>query len=437
MMNNFDIPLKYLRDYIKSRLAVDLNNVEPTELRAEAYLLDNSAFAQWMQEKQPAKEEYIALLLALAPYLQPAFFEDIIKEFVPEGGQLIEMGGIKGVNHRGMLPTGETLLFILAGNDVNERVRLQQELIQKSRFFQQEILSIESVPFGEPSMSGRLLLAEETIDYWLRGVVSYPKFSAEFAAQYISTDYEWADVVLNEDTLQYIKEIENWVKFHPILVADWEIGAREHQGYRALFHGQPGTGKTMVAKLLGKSTGLDVFKIDLSKIVSKYIGETEKNLARIFDKAEHKKWILFFDEADALFGKRTEVRDAHDRYANQEVSYLLQRIEQYSGLIILASNFKSNIDDAFLRRFQNIVYFPIPNEVERLQLWKKAFPKKMLFTSELNWEKVAQEHQLTGSNISNIAYYCCLALAAKQEKTLDYSLLTYAIQREMIKEGKM
>ncbi len=436
-MTNLHQPLHYLRQHLLGRLALHFGNAEAATVDAAAYLEDDSPFAQWMQTQEPTAAEFIGLITALAPHLQPAFFEDIIKEFIPDGGQLIEFGAVKGANHRGMLPTGETLLFILAGNDVTERVRLQQDLIQNSRFFQEGILSIESVPFGEPLMSGRLILSEETIDYWLHGRVSYPKFSAEFAAQHISTDHEWNDVVLNENTRQSLEEIENWVKYHQILVTEWGLKSREHQGYRVLFHGPPGTGKSMIAKLLGKSTGLEVFKIDLSKIVSKYIGETEKNLARIFEKAEHKRWILFFDEADALFGKRTEVRDAHDRYANQEVSYLLQRIEQYSGLIILASNLKSNIDDAFLRRFQNIIYFAIPNETERLELWQKAFPEKMLFAKEINWQTIAREYQLTGSNISNIAYYSCLALAAKQEIVLDNSLLTYAIRRELIKEGKM
>ena len=130
-------------------------------------------------------------------------------------------------------------------------------------------------------------------------------------------------------------------------------------GFKALFHGLPGTGKTLTAMLIGKKTGLDIYRVDLSQMVSKYIGETEKNLAKVFDKAEHKNWILFFDEGDALFGKRTNTKDAHDRYANQQVSYLLQRIEEYDGLVILATNLKNNIDDAFLRRFQSIIHFPM------------------------------------------------------------------------------
>lgn len=141
-----------------------------------------------------------------------------------------------------------------------------------------------------------------------------------------------------------IKEIETWLKYNDRLLEIWNLKGKIKPGYRVLFHGPPGTGKTLTACLLGKYTNRNVYRIDLSVVVSKYIGETEKNLSRLFDKADKKEWILFFDEADALFGKRTNVSDSHDKYANQEVSYLLQRIESHEGLIILASNMKSNLD---------------------------------------------------------------------------------------------
>jgi len=187
-----------------------------------------------------------------------------------------------------------------------------------------------------------------------------PTFSAEFLARKIGTELQWSDLVLPESTLEAIEEVKRWVLHGDTLLRDWGLRHRLHPGFTCLFHGPPGTGKTLSACLLGKHCGCDVYKVDLSMIVSKYIGETEKNLARIFDAAENKHWILFFDEADALFGKRTRVDDAHDRYANQEVSFLLQRIEEFAGVVILASNFKTNIDDAFLRRFHNVVEFPMP-----------------------------------------------------------------------------
>src|SRR6201991_4144918 len=159
------------------------------------------------------------------------------------------------------------------------------------------------------------------------------------------------------------------------------MGDRLKKGYRALFYGPPGTGKTLTAALLGNEMNKDVYRVDLSMVVSKYIGETEKNLELLFARAEDKGWILFFDEADALFGKRTSVRDAHDKYANQEVSYLLQRIEDFNGLIILATNMKNNIDEAFVRRFNAILRFPFPEAAERKLIWEKSFPTGATFAS--------------------------------------------------------
>jgi SpoVK/Ycf46/Vps4 family AAA+-type ATPase len=196
--------------------------------------------------------------------------------------------------------------------------------------------------------------------FWASGCRATPRFSTEFPAERIDTAMDWDDLVLHPRTSKQIREIEHWVTHNDTLLREWDMGRRLKPGYRALFHGPPGTGKTLTATLLGKQTDRDVFRIDLSRMVSKYIGETEKNLSRLFDKAENKDWILFFDEADAFFGKRTDIRDAHDKYANQEAAYLLQRIETYGGLVILATNQRGNIDDAFLRRFQAAIQFPMP-----------------------------------------------------------------------------
>jgi SpoVK/Ycf46/Vps4 family AAA+-type ATPase len=208
-------------------------------------------------------------------------------------------------------------------------------------------------------------------------------------------------------------------------------------GHRALFYGPPGTGKTLTASLLGKYTGKDVFRIDLSRVVSKYIGETEKNLSKLFDKAEHKNWILFFDEADALFGKRTDIRDAHDKYANQEVAYLLQRIEGYNGLVILATNQRGNIDDAFARRFQSIIHFPMPRPEERYQIWCKAFPPQIEIAGDIDWRQVAARFELTGAGIINVTHYCAVEALADQSLGIDFKRLEAAILREFIKEGKV
>jgi len=188
---------------------------------------------------------------------------------------------------------------------------------------------------------------------------------------------------------------------------------------------------------LGKSMGKDVYRVDLSQTVSKYIGETEKNLAKLFDKAENKNWILFFDEADALFGKRTDIRDAHDKYANQEVAYLLQRIESYNGLVILASNQRTNIDEAFTRRFQSIIHFPFPRAEERLALWQKAMPTQTTIAPDVNWSHIAARFELTGANVINVVQYSLLTMLANGEKVLDYQQIEKGVVRELVKEGRL
>ena len=209
-------------------------------------------------------------------------------------------------------------------------------------------------------------------------------------------------MTLQDDLLSQIEEIKTWMKHGRTLMKDWGMEKKLRPGYRCLFYGPPGTGKTMTACLLGKYIERDVYKIDLSMVVSKYIGETEKNLAKVFDQAETKEWILFFDEADALFGKRTNISDAHDKYANQEVSYLLQRIEDFDGAVILASNMKSNLDDSFTRRFESIINFPMPKPAERLRLWQNGFSRVSTLEDKIKLKQIAGRYELSGGAIINI-----------------------------------
>jgi SpoVK/Ycf46/Vps4 family AAA+-type ATPase len=215
------------------------------------------------------------------------------------------------------------------------------------------------------------------------------------------------------------------------------LSRKINEGYKALFYGPSGTGKTLVSSLLGQQFSKEVFRIDLSQVVSKYIGETEKNLEKVFAKAEKRDWILFFDEADALFGKRSQVQNAHDKYANQEVSYLLQRIEDFPGLVILASNFKSNIDPAFLRRFNSIIEFPLPATFERHQLWQKALPSSFTIGEDVDIKFLAEKYTLTGSTINQVVHYATLQMHHRQMPHITQSLLLQGIQKELKKEDKL
>ena len=315
-------------------------------------------YGRFIEEHKCTEEERLLMSLGLAPHIRPDLLDHILREELPQQGDFPLLGGVRGKNFRGFIPTAETALFLMAGDDFVKRIEIQK-LFQEDHFLaKNQILRLEEPPVGEPSMSGKLLMGQEWVELFSLGKVSRPRFGINFPAQPISTAMDWDDLVLDAETMQQVKDLEMWGKYGEKLLNEWGMGKKIKPGYRVLFHGPPGTGKTLTASLIGKYTNREVYKIDLSMVVSKFIGETEKNLASLFDKAENKGWILFFDEADALFGKRTSVKDAHDKYANQEVSYLLQRTESYNGLVILATNFKNNIDDAFTRRFQSHIYFP-------------------------------------------------------------------------------
>ncbi|MGB5944060.1 MAG: ATP-binding protein [Leeuwenhoekiella sp.] len=383
------------------------------------------------------KEHLLLKALALSPYILPQLLNETVASVYPNGGDLPEFGGLKGKNHRGILPTGETALFLLAGNSIAERFRLMPLFSAEAKLFKSEILLLKDPPLSEPKMSGRLLPHPDFLDRLFHGKEQEPQLSTHFPAQHLKTKLTWDDLILKDETLEAIKDIEVWLRNQSQLKEKHDKRFKFKPGFRVLFYGPPGTGKTLTATLLGKYTKKQVYRIDLSVVVSKYIGETEKHLSNLFDKARNKNWILFFDEADALFGRRTKVRDAHDKYANQEVSYLLQRIEEHPGLVILATNLKSNMDVAFTRRFQVMVHFPAPGVEERLKLWSTSLPEGIDFSKEINLKHIAERYEVTGAHINNIVHYCCLQSLENKTTTLSEGNLISGIKREYQKENKM
>ncbi len=252
----------------------------------------------------------------------------------------------------------------------------------------------------------------------------------------ISTSLTWDDLVLSNHLLSGIKEIKDWLSYGKELKNDFQFGKKIKPGFKVLFTGPSGTGKTLTTTLLGKHCNMDVYKVDLSLVVSKYIGETEKNLSRVFDMAQTKGWILFFDEADALFGKRSSIADAHDRYANQEVSFLLQRMEEFDGLVILCSNFKKNIDEAFFRRFQLALNFELPNTQQRFILWDKSKTAEFDYDKNVDLEYLSENYELSAASIVNVLHYSILKCLGRNDRIILLEDLQSGIRIEMIKEGK-
>lgn len=410
--------------------ASDIFAIPPPDLSESG-----SPYACFVRQHRLNLAERAALLLGLIPAIRPQLLDIFFTKNKTFDRKFTEFGGLVDSPEGAFIPTGETLAFILGSNNLADRfsVRLlfnSNHLGRLNNIFQTAANSDETI------MKAPLRLAEELVELFTTGQASRPAFGTNFPARYIETQLSWDDLVLHPGTRKQIEEIETWLQHGHTLLHDWGMASRLRPGYRSLFSGPPGTGKTMTACLLGKTTGRDVYKVDLSLVISKYIGETEKNLAKVFDQAEHKNWILFFDEADALFGKRSETRDAHDRYANQEVSYLLQRIETFDGIAILASNRRDNMDEAFARRFESVIYFPIPRPEERLRLWRQGFPAQAQPDESLDLRKVALEYSLSGGAIMNVIRYATLqALKNGRDKVSGEDILR-GIYQENAKDGR-
>lgn len=254
----------------------------------------------------------------------------------------------------------------------------------------------------------------------------------------IEPRYTWQDLVLPAEKIAQMKDMCSYVKYRHLVYDEWGFDRKLSlgKGLNALFHGPSGTGKTMAAEIIAGELGLDLYKIDLSLVLSKFIGETEKNLSRIFKEAETSNAIIFFDEADTLFGKRTEVKDAHDRYANIEVGYLLQRMEEYEGIVILATNLMKNMDEAFVRRMHFQIEFPFPDEEHRLRIWKTVFPEEAPKDDDIDYQFLAKKFKITGGNIKNIALSAAF-LAAENNDIIRMKHIVTSARREFQKMGKL
>lgn len=257
-------------------------------------------------------------------------------------------------------------------------------------------------------------------------------------ARKLAPRHGWHDLVLPPDSLAHLRELCSQMRRRPTVFGAWgferQLGLR--RGLCALFCGPPGTGKTMAVEVVARELGLDAYKIDLSTVVSKYVGETEKNLERIFAEAESSNAVLFFDEADALFGKRSEVKDAHDRYANIETGYLLQRVEEFEGLVVLATNLRKNIDEAFFRRVSVAVEFPFPEEADRYRIWKRHIPAAAPVDDDVDFNFLATRLNVAGGSIKNIVVGAAFMAAANSGR-IHMRHLVRSARREYEKIGRM
>ena len=395
-----------------------------------------SAYASLVEEGDFGMNERIVLMLALLPHVRPQVLDTLFVRNRNLDRGYTEFGGWKGRTHGGFLPTCETAVFLIAGEVASERFAAIRLFAEDHFFHRRGVLRAEHDAPGEPALSAMLQISPEYRDLLTLGLRHKPDFSSSFPARLITTPLSWIDLVLGYEVREEIDAIRTWMEQDLALRKHWQLGKVVKPGYRSLFFGPPGTGKTLTATLIGQVTQADVYRIDLSMVVSKFIGETEKNLARIFDQAQNRRWILFFDEADALFGKRTSTSSSNDRYANQEVSYLLQRVEDFPGLVILATNLKGNIDEAFARRFQSLVHFPMPDAGQRRELWEGMARHTGRFASGLDLKAIAEQHELSGGAIANVVLYGAIKALQAGRECIEAGDLLKGIAKEMRKEGR-
>jgi hypothetical protein len=257
----------------------------------------------------------------------------------------------------------------------------------------------------------------------------------------VSPRHGWDDIVLPADRKQQLRSVTERVANRAIVQRDWGFGDKltRGRGLAVLFSGPPGTGKTMAAEIIASELSLDLFQIDLSTVMSKYIGETEKQISAIFAEAEQGQCVLFFDECDSVFGKRTEVKDSHDHYANTQVNHLLQRLEQYEGIVLLATNFQRNIDEAFLRRLHDSIDFPFPDEAAREEIWRRQFPERAPVEADIDFAALAAQYRLAGGNILNAAQYAAYRAAESggRDGRIEMAHVVEGVRREFQKLGKL
>lgn len=433
--------LQWLKQIIDFRFNAYFSNeseyTSVLEIESPTLENDESVYAGFLKVHKLDFQSRLILILALAPHIRPQVLDSFFLRNNDLNRGYTEFGGLKGENHSGFIPTGETATFLYAGLEIEKRMQVIKVFDSEHIFYKKKIILLDLTKESEPFLSGALVISSDFIDLFTLGKSKKPKFSAKFPATKVETSLTWDDLILDPASEKSVNHMLTWIKNDEKILQEWGMKSKIKPGYRALFYGPPGTGKTLTASLLGEATGKEVYKIDISMISSKWVGETEKNLARIFDAAEDKNWILFFDEADSIFGKRTSNGSSQEKHSNQEVSYLLQRTEEYPGVVILASNLKGNIDEAFIRRFQSMVYFNMPDFEERFKLWKNAFNDKLTLAENVDLKQISKDYELAGGAIINILKFCSIRAVQKETHVIAKNDIIEGIRYELAKEGKI
>ncbi|MBL4707424.1 MAG: ATP-binding protein [Flavobacteriales bacterium] len=391
-------------------------------------------YFDWLIEQHADVTERLALSLVLMSQTVPQFLDYLYTKNQYTDQVFTEFGVCFEGDPMRVKPSWQTVFFLLTGSD--NLFYLLQYIHSDHWLYRQKHLIMPEEKSENPFLTP-LKLNHDLLRQWVYPIALRNVAEDNFPAHEISSALNWDELYLMQETQNGLDQLKLWLKHGSGLLKDQKLKRYINPGIRVLFYGPSGTGKTLTASLLGKEFNLPVYRVDLSQMVSKWIGETEKNLARVFDIAEKQNWILFFDEADSLFSKRGSVSNANDRRANQEVSYLLQRVENYDGTIIMASNLRDNIDEAFIRRFQLIIHFPIPDKNIRAKLWENMLEDTFKLAEDIDLKKIAEDFELTGGSMKNIFRSLMLQLyeREKSEQVITAQDIRTAVHSEQAKSG--
>lgn len=428
---NIALSNSWIIDVINLRISELENNEKGSRILVDEQInLTDSPYGNLINEITGNEADQVLLSLALCSKL----YEQNLNKLIEVQERFPQIGGVVRRINNEFVPTLQTAAFLYNGNN-SETYSDSYRSISNSLLFKEAVIELIFTDDKSDRKNAIIRLNDPYLEYLSHGIKPELGLTPDFPAQLLKTNKTFNDLILKETTRQQLEDILLFAQHRKALFESDELVPKFTNGFIGLFWGPPGTGKSLTTSVIGNELGIEVYRVDLSRVVSKYIGETEKNLEKIFQRFDNKNCILFFDEADALFGKRSAVKEAKDRYANQEISYLLQRVETFGGLVILASNLKENMDDAFKRRVLSFVFFPRPDAAERYKLWQIHIPEQFQFENEETLTHLADKYELTGSHIANVLKLSCLRALGNQTKTLTLEIVEPYVAEIYKREG--
>lgn len=430
----------WLEELMRLRMA-ELEGGSKTDIEDYAkkidknYLAEDTSLHKILSEYNNSVVEYILISLSFTAWFRPKSLNELGKKRPDSDELYAETGLLSNKVANKYIPTLQSAIFLLAGTNLSKQAFYHNILVEHA-FFKDQVLHLRK-PSVYNNFPNEFILEIDLAyyNYLLNG--KKPRFdsSPDFPATLLETEKDFDSLILKDTTRNQLNTIMRYAENRASLFEREGVKNKIKPGLLAMLHGPPGTGKTFAVSVMSKKLGIDAYRIDLSRVISKYIGETEKNLERIFERLRDKNCILFFDEADALFGKRSSVSDSKDRYANQEVAYLLQRVEDFPGLVLLASNLKQNLDSAFKRRILVSIYMSPPDAGEREILWNNSLPEYFKYVPGDLPHMLAERHPFTGANIANIIKLSCIIAESDGTNEITLETMEAFIKQEYNKEG--